>query len=583
MAVLDNIGNTLATVFYGKPTSTILKEEASRNTFQKGILNSLKAKYYPSKYISKTFNAWSMADGYANGGDASSQSAASLLSALSEGCGDKASLIQKFEDIRNFDYVETILRDVATDVLAKSYDQSQGEFFTFHIKTDRYKKLEPLVNKDLKTLKLYNILHDIIEDYLLYGQYILKVDYRHNELDDGVEQPNCIPAYSKSALCKVFLTNTDGFNITGQIEDPEEYLCLNLFSSHKRLEVQSESGSFYYLKMPRGIIPESIIAKINNLRILEALQPLMEIQSIDKKMYFYIRFPVGKDMTEAYIEARDYEKMVKSLLTFSTDEEVTVESIVEKISQVKVVPLFGDQETIEPKEIDTTERIDLQQIEDLRDSISNALKININDSNGDNIEYFKLIKRVRACLKCSIEEWLLFYINKRYGSQITHPIQSDDFEIKLPDVQGVDELDEIDYLNMYNDTFAKSIDALVQAIDSVGKLGASPLIDMKEVVNLYSTKFQKLFGSRVFKEYGSLTEEQQKLLTSFEDGSDSGSDFGGFSGGSDFGDFDSDTDDFGSEDTDDFADTSDTTGSFVDQPSDISTDSSGGVEFGDLS
>lgn len=429
-----------------------------------------------------------------------------LYNALTKGAGDKLSLAEKLDKIREFDFVDSILRDLATDVLTRGFDRDQAEFFVFTSKKStnipNNAELDAKINIDLKSLKIYDILFEVMESYLFYGQYIFKMDYVANELDDVVDQNNSIPAYSKSEMVKVYDIDES------MLKDPANYLVLNLFSSHKRLKVKSDSGSYYYLKMPRGIISESLIDKIINLKILESLQPLVEIQAIDEKMYFHINFPPGKNAAEAYNECRNYEKLIKSMLNMEKDNTNNIDSILDRISSVKVIPLFGTQSEMRPQTINKVNRIDLAQVTDLRNSISNSLKINIANQNDTNAEYYKLIKRVRNQLRISITEFLVGFIKQRYSLDIS----VEDIDVKVPEVQGAEDLDTIDYINLHQSTYNSVLDLVQNTVKTVNALASSPLIDKKELIDSYSDQLLKITGSRIFKNYEELNSTNPEFL-----------------------------------------------------------------------
>lgn len=438
------------------------------------------------------------------------------LSELSDSAADKKSLMTKMEVIREYDYTEAVLREVSTDVLTRNYDASQKAFFTFLTDNSKLKPIEGAINKDLYDLKIYDTLNDIIEDYLFNGQYILKLDAKINsakdpvskedssskstdpkkivyELSDNLDQKEYLPAYSKSRLVKIFDARSE------KLKDPSDFLVLNLFSSNKKILVESEKGSSYNTRLPKGLFSEAIIKKMNNLKLLEALQPLIELQSIDEKMYFNIRFPPGKDVNEAYSEAKNYEKLLKSILSVDSRTQ-NVDDIVDRVSSIKVIPLFGNQEQLNQVSVSKVNRIDLQQIQDLRDSISSSLKVNIDGNNSNNLEYYKLIRRIRSFLRISIQEFLVLYIKKKYSIEVT----MNDFEVAVPEVQGAEDLDTIDYINLTQSTYKDILELIKVTNEAITELIDSPLIDKEALINSYSNKIQKLTGANIFKTYSEI-------------------------------------------------------------------------------
>lgn len=409
-----------------------------------------------------------------------------LLHAMNKEVKTKADLMQKLSVIREYDYIESTLRDLATEVLTKSYNESQGPFFVFRATEEEFVHLEEKVNEDLLELKLYESLNEVLEELLFTGQYIFRMDYNNNELDDNLDQSKVLPAYAKTSMVKVYDKEK------GVLKDSKDFLVLNLFTSSKKLRVKTSSDSFYNLKLPRGIISESLIPKINNLKLLEALQPLIEMHAIDEKMYFYVRFPPGKDVTEAYGEARGYEKILKSMLSF--DDAKSIDDVVDRVSKVKVIPLFGNQDEIRPQTISKVQRIELDQLKDLRDSISRAMKVNISGDNESNTEYQKLIKRIRTFIQKSVKEFLIGYIEKRHNVTLT----SKDFTLLVPEVRGVDELESVDYISLAANSSNEVIGMITKMSEALTELSANPNIDSEFLREFFNEKLSPITNRDVF-------------------------------------------------------------------------------------
>lgn len=227
---------------------------------------------------------------------------------------------------------------------------------------------------------------------------------------------------------------------------------------------------------------------------------MIELQAIDEKMYFHVQFPPGKDATEAYKECRTYEKLLKSMLSLGKADNA--DQVIEKISTIKVIPLFGNQQEMRAVSVNKINRIDLEQIKDLRNAISNAIKIKIDGDNSTNSEYYKLVKTIRNCLRISVQEFLIHYIHQKYSIKI----KPDDFELKVPEVQGAEDLDMIDYLNMNQSTYKDTLELLKTTVDQVRALMGNPLIDEDELLNNLSDKLQKMTGVKVFRNSADLKE-----------------------------------------------------------------------------
>lgn len=497
------IPDGLKSLFQWSSKTTQATEDLTPKSESMAMINTITNGMYPSNNISVkhpnipglSSNFSGLYVGHMSDEEYKTHSEMLLKSTLADEVQSKRGLMEKLEVIRDYDYIESTLRDLGTDVLTKNYNESQGPFIQIRLSDEKEYKLEEQLNKDIMNLKIYETLHDVIEDYLFNGQYILKVDYENIELDDCLDQKEVLPAYTKTKMAKVF------DNSTSELHHARNYLVLNLFSSPKKLKIKTANGSFYTLKLPRGVVSESIIPKINSLKLLESLQPLIEMQAIDEKMYFYVNFPPGKDAAEAYAEARDYEKLLKSLLT--TNPTTNLYEVIDRLSTVKVIPLFGQQGEIRPQTVSKINRIDLDQIEDLRTSISKSMKVNIAGDNESNKEYFKLIKRIRSMIQKSVAEFMIEFIKKKYNKDFSY----DDFKIYLPEVKGVDELDTVDYISLAASSSKEVISMITEMSNTFKELSEASNIDTEYLIEYFNDKLVPITGKPIFL----TTEEVDKL------------------------------------------------------------------------
>lgn len=418
---------------------------------------------------------------------------------LSESIESKAEYINLMNSIRDNEYVELILRNLSNDVMNKNYDKS-SDFIQFVMVNPKYKSFEKAIKKDIKDLRIHELLSEIIEDYLFYGQYILKYDYdkdadgtksskssRYDSLSDELDQDLFIPATHKGKLSKVFSEST------GELIDSSEFLVLTYNHNYERIKVKGESGKTYLVRIPKGVIPEAAIAKLNALKLLEALQPLIELQAIDEKMFFYIRFPAGKDINEAYDEARNYEKLLKSII--SSTDGTSIESVLEKVSNIKVVPLFGNQETVNSQTVKQINRIELNQLDDLRKSISNLVGVDITNDPEFHIttKYLLMIKNIREKIAFSIKAFLVDFIDKNYQFSVTF----DDISVQLPEIQGADDIDTIEYMTLLNSAY-NDIQGMITSTEGfIQSISQSEFIDKNAVLDYYSVKLNKIVGAKV--------------------------------------------------------------------------------------
>lgn len=425
----------------------------------------------------------------------------SVVSALAENIKTKTTLIEKLDEIRSFDYIESPIRDLGTDTMTKNFDPSERSYFQFVMKQSGNeneekkkvnKELIDKVNDYLVNSKLYEMILENVEDFLLYGEYLFKNESDEDGggiIDDSVEQNTTVPIYEKGTLVKVYEIGNK------KLVNPSKYVVLTLFKSPKKIRIKSASGKYYYVRIPRGVINESLIEKIKALKILETLQPMTELMAIDEKLYFYVRFPQGKDMNEAYQEVNGYERFLKSVLSLDTPESVS--EILDKITKVKVIPLFGSQEEIRPQTISKVNRIELAQLNDLRDSISSSMKIDIMSKEGENSpQYLKLIKRIRKMIASSVKVHISHKLEE-WGDDLDYS----EFEILTPELKGADDIDVIDYTNLYSSTLKEVSDLISdlngRLLELVNPENGST-VDVQKVVDYYNEKMRPIIGHDIF-------------------------------------------------------------------------------------
>lgn len=472
---------------------------------------------------------------YGNHQSSKDKTFGALLAELLDSTSTKIEFKRKIDSIKDIDYIEALIRSMEVDVLKKNWDPAQGPFFSFSIINEKYKKYEDNIRNDIENLGIYQWLTEHIRDILLYGQYIFKIDYTHDELDDFLDQVRTLPAYNRGDIKKVFTNikiNSDeidtgtnpAFSVSGMpsvvtipggkytglnnsseapsgsndmtadgsgtLYDAKEFFIFTLYAKYRETKVRSTNGSYYRIKIPEGVIPESIISKIVNLKMLEALQPLIELQALDEKMFFWVRFPVGQDYTEAMKTVSRYEQYIKSALAIGDVDPTDISSLLQKATTAKVIPLFGDQNQMESQTINKINRIDLSSLSDIRNGISAALDAKIDGDNSTYPRYLKKIRMIRQLLQDSASESLRGYIKVKYNIDL----KPADFKLSVPEIYGAEELDTNEYRTLQMDSEKSTLDFVKTLAGEFKELHQTGIIDTTKLVSIYRPKLAKLLG-----------------------------------------------------------------------------------------
>jgi hypothetical protein len=218
--------------------------------------------------------------------------------------------------------------------------------------------------------------------------------------------------------------------------------------------------------------------------------------SIDQKLFFNMKVPAGTDPKVAFEQAKKYEKILHTMLSSSSFKSAT--DFVDKLSRPKVIPIFGDQNEITEKMIPKPDKIDLTRINDLRMTVvstSNALPKFIGLSDPGNIaSYLNFIKDFRASMADSIKDLALSYIDVQEKTFIDPNV----ITVEVPSVPGVDELDSMDYAQLYSQTLSDTSRLIADASDAIDKMVDNGNVDIKSYVDFINSKLKPLTGRDIF-------------------------------------------------------------------------------------
>lgn len=425
--------------------------------------------------------------GFPAGNRNDTNSSSKLYFSIANQTKTKQAYNESVNSIKDYHLAEGIINNIANDVLHKYYDKkTRSRFFEVSIKNNKDYKIDiKKLTNDLDNFNIELMLTDYIFEILWYGEYYFKIDYENNDLDD-VEQDETFSLFIRGRL-KYIIKNLKVF-------DSKDYMIFKLFPTSNKLLFKDDAQASYFVRMSRGVFSSAAINLMTTLRLMEALIPVNQIDALSKKMQFYMRVPNGTSPKEAYDKARRYELLLLGLL--KSEVPTTVEGLLNEASKVKVVPLFGEQQELTSLNLDKTEKIDLTFINDLREQLINTTSIPKSfifpeSVDGNNSKYLRLLSAIRNALAEGPRHLAYELITKQYGKKIDFK----DIEVTTPSIQGLEDLDAIEYNTIFNQTIS-DINKIVQDVsDTLDRVKDSKYVKVEPLVDFYNAKLAPLTNS----------------------------------------------------------------------------------------
>lgn len=307
-----------------------------------------------------------------------------------------------------------------------------------------------------------------------------------------------------------------------------DYMVFRVGSSNVDLKIKDNTGAKLFTKLPEGIFSTTAINLMNTLQLLEELIPLGEITAVTNKSMFYLRMPIGTTMEQAYSNARKFETILIGLSRYEETPK-DFKDLLSNSSKVKVIPLIGEQSQLESGNMEKREKVDLTFINDIRAQLANATslpkKFFISDADDTtDTAYLKLLSNIRENISISVKHLVYNYINKilipvaykngeipndllnvRINEDNSHSLELpminyDDLEVITPKVLGVDELDAVEYTNLFSQTL-KDINDMISSSQQTIEQANALVVNKPVLIDFLNKKLAPLIGENIFLDY----------------------------------------------------------------------------------
>lgn len=411
-----------------------------------------------------------------------------LFNTLRSVLDTKDKYIKLIDEIKDYDFVESLINDITEDSLHKYYDPVQGPFFKVELLDPGYnERFQESLQEYLDSLDFHNHLTEITEEFLLYGEYIFKYDKESKEIDNGLHQSSFTPLFSKNKIMGVFNSESSTFH------DVDNFIIINYKSKNRRTDFKSKSGSFFYTKTPRGLISVGLAEKIQMIRILEALIPIVELMKIEDKTIYHMRVPPGETLVRAYEKAESYKRIIKSLT--GVEAPKSLDDVISRLGDPKIIPMFGNQSELSEKQFRGLNSIDTNKIDEIKRDIKSQLGITTDESGLTvNPKYLKLIRTIRLAWKDGISRILLAHCRNTLNLDITIK----DILVTFPEVKGTNEIDSLDYLHIFASSVNDTARLISDAESYISRLSSSEYIEKDLVLEFFNKSLRPIVGTDMF-------------------------------------------------------------------------------------
>ncbi len=418
-----------------------------------------------------------------------------LVSALFSSVQTKKAIKAFHDSLQDHYMLRLIKSGIYHDVFYKFVDPNFSPAGLPITVTASSERLKNLVIETIEELRVREVIREILDATLYLGEYLLFYDDRSNEIDETViDQTSWRAVYKRGRLAKVVAySNSEDLD---QMKD--RAIIFRVKYLPQKLSILDKDEYPFYVYVGQGIIGVEILNLINTIRLIEALLPINQVMNVQAGQLVYARFPEAPtNVGEAFDLVRQYERLLNAGVEVSANLSsgpVTLQDIVSTIAKWRVVPLFGDKGSIEPRELPRPNPIDMQAIKYLKQALSDAIPLpptylGIQDDGGNPdrnklSQYYTMISEIRTAIADFTDLVVRMSLSRRKKSV------SGDFSIDPVLISGIIENQMGDYFELT----ALISDAISRTILSIADIKdrASDYINLRSIAEALNRLFSPL-------------------------------------------------------------------------------------------
>jgi hypothetical protein len=442
-----------------------------------------------------------------------SQSLGEIWNEITPHIKGKESIGKRYNRLREINVVESILGKVRNDILTKGRQQGDS---LIEIIYDGSADVEDICNSVLKTFQMEKVIEETLYDFLLFGEYILDIDWKGSELDDKFDYNDIMSVYSRGKVVECFKlksrktrssTGTESYQTQmAETIDSNTLLIFQLPGNRIKLEVYDKSDNRYYVKIPTPFISPYALELLNILLLLEKLIPLSQLVRIDKGQMLTAPVPPGTPVNQVFDLVKEYENKLNAKRSTDIDfEMLDINELMRYFGKYKVIPVLGEKGGAEVRDLPQPADLQFENFDYVLRALSSRLNIPthyiINSDTPEQprevLNYFNRIKSIRENIAESVKVFLVNYFEYRKTSENSNvKLDIDKLTVRLPSVPGTESLDSVDYIDALSGTLAN----VYTILDNFKNLINAPEKGLmkQNIVNMMNQKLQPILGADMF-------------------------------------------------------------------------------------
>lgn len=395
-----------------------------------------------------------------------------LASALFKSVQTKKAIKAYHDSLEDFYLLRIIKQSIYHDVFYKFLDEEALPLgLPIKVQASNAKTTDRILGY-LEELRVPEIVREILDATLYLGEYLLFYDSENFQIDETlIDQTSWRAVYQRGRLSKLIAFSNN--QTIDQYRD--RALIFRIKYLPYKLNILGEDEYPFYAYVGQGIIDVGILNLLNTIRLMESLMPVQQALSVQAGQLIYVRLPEApSDPKSGFDLARQYERLLNAAVEISSSQgPISYQDIISSIAKWRVIPLFGEKGSIEPRELPRPGPIDLQALGYVKQALTDAIPLpasylGIQETNQDRnklAQYYMLITEIRR----GIAEFVDLVIQKAIvgkkgisGEYLVEPIQ----------VSGILENQMGDYFELaafVTDSISRTILSLADIRDRSGE------------------------------------------------------------------------------------------------------------------
>ena len=312
-----------------------------------------------STNLNSRYNA-SIATAFTDGDPRTSTLANVLATVYTETYRTKSELFKLYQSVKDLDQASVIIEDFIDD----AFNTPDSDYpFTIKIKDDVYakKEIEQICSDFIKKFDIYQLDHDTMEDFLVYGDYyfttVPKIGEGITEILDNVDIENVFSIYKNNRLIQHIGMNKDSMFINSPISGyagqlipihPDLLSHFVLDSRKIKIKLPLKDASVFALseniKIGRSVLFNAL-ALLKKYQLLDMALTYKEVRNALMPILLGVNtgaFTTPDHMIEACKTVESYLQD-GTAMTFDLENEATIENMLQGSASLKVAPVPGDK------------------------------------------------------------------------------------------------------------------------------------------------------------------------------------------------------------------------------------------------